>query len=96
MTLDTVVKAVTDASVVAGGRVRGHAEPADRGAAPLAAIETPEDLARTTVAIRNGAPLRLGDVADVRIGFPPPIGDAVISDSDPRQGPRATSGRACS
>ena len=45
-------------------------------------IETPEDLARTTVAFRNGAPLRLGDVADVKIGFPPPIGDAVINDGE--------------
>src|SRR5438270_185923 len=32
------------------------------------------------VAIRNGVPLKLGDVADVKIGFPPPIGDAVIND----------------
>ena len=82
MTLDTVVKAVTDASVVAGRRVRGHAQPADRRPAPLAAIETPEDLAKITVAFRNGAPLRLGDVADVKVGFPPPIGDAVINDGE--------------
>ncbi len=31
------------------------------------------------VAIRNGAPIRVGDVAEVRIGFPAPIGDAVIT-----------------
>ena len=28
----------------------------------------------------DGAPLRLGDVADVADGYPPPIGDAVIND----------------
>ena len=32
------------------------------------------------VAFRNGAPLRLGELAEVRIGNPPPIGDAVIND----------------
>ena len=32
------------------------------------------------VAFRGGAPLRLGDVADVVEGFPAPIGDAVIND----------------
>jgi CzcA family heavy metal efflux pump len=82
VTLDTVVKAVTDSSVVgAGGFVdMANQRIAVRHRSP---IETPEDLARTTVAIRNGAPLKLGDIADVRIGFPPPIGDAVISVSDP-------------
>ena len=28
---------------------------------------------------RNGAPLRIGDVATVVEGFPPPIGDAIIN-----------------
>ncbi len=32
------------------------------------------------VAFRGGAPLRLGDVADVVEGHQPPIGDAVIND----------------
>ena len=32
------------------------------------------------VEFRNGAPLRLGDVADVGIDHAPPIGDAVIND----------------
>jgi CzcA family heavy metal efflux pump len=41
---------------------------------------TPDDLARTVVAFRGGAPLRLGDVADVQEGHPPPIGDAIIND----------------
>lgn len=43
------------------------------------AVSTPEDLANTVVVWRNGVPLRLGDVADVQIGSPPPIGDAVIN-----------------
>src|SRR4051794_40303713 len=79
VTLDTVVKAVTDSSVVgAGGFVdMANQRIAVRHRSP---IEEPEDLARTTVAIPNGTPLRLSDVADVRIGFPPPIGDAVIID----------------
>jgi Cu/Ag efflux pump CusA len=81
LTLDTVVRAVTDTSAVAAGGfvdmpnqriVVRHRSP----------IETPADLAKTTVAIRNGVPLKLGDVADVKIGFPPPIGDAVIAVAD--------------
>src|SRR4051794_15493699 len=79
LTLDTVVKAVTDTSAVAAGGFvdMPNQRIAVRHRSPIA---TPEDLARTTVAIRNGVPLRLGDVADVKIGFPPPIGDAVIND----------------
>lgn len=79
VTLDTVVKAVTDtAAVGAGGFVdMPNQRIAVRHRSP---IESPEDLAKTTVAFRNGAPLRLGDVADVVVGFPPPIGDAVIND----------------
>ncbi len=45
-----------------------------------ATIESPEELARTVVRFSNGIPLRLGDVADVVVGYPPPIGDAVIND----------------
>lgn len=79
VTLDTIVKAVTDTSAVgAGGFVdMPNQRIAVRHRSP---IETPEDLAKTTVAFRNGAPLRLGDVAEVVVGFPPPIGDAVIND----------------
>jgi CzcA family heavy metal efflux pump len=46
----------------------------------LSPVTTPEDLGRIPVAFRNGAPLRLDQVADVVEGFPPPIGDAVIND----------------
>src|SRR6185437_7021410 len=39
-----------------------------------------QDIADTIVGFRGGAPLRIGDVADVVEGFPAPIGDAVIDD----------------
>ena len=61
-------------------RVHRHAQPADRRPPPLGRSRRPRTWPRSTVAFRNGAPLRLGDVADVKIGFPPPIGDAVIND----------------
>ena len=79
VSLDAVMKAVTDASAVgAGGFVdTPNQRIAVRHKSP---IETPEDLAKVNVAFRNGSPLKLGDVAEVKIGFPPPIGDAVIND----------------
>lgn len=43
-------------------------------------IKSADDLAQVSVAFRNGSALRLGDVADVKIGSPPPIGDAIIND----------------
>jgi CzcA family heavy metal efflux pump len=43
-------------------------------------VRTREELARAPVALRNGAPITLGDIAEVTEGNPPPIGDAVIND----------------
>lgn len=43
-------------------------------------VDTPEKLADTIVAFRNNTPTRLGDVAEVKVGSPPPIGDAIIND----------------
>ena len=43
-------------------------------------VKTPETLSETIVAFRGNSPLFLGDVADVRVGSPPPIGDAIIND----------------
>jgi CzcA family heavy metal efflux pump len=79
VTLDTVVKAVTDASAIAGG---GYVDTPNQRIAVRhrSPIERPEDLAKVAVTFRNGAPLMLGDVAEVKVGFPPPIGDAVIDD----------------
>lgn len=44
------------------------------------AVSKPEDIAATVGVFRNGSPVTLGDVADVKIGSPPPIGDAIIND----------------
>lgn len=79
VSLDAVVKAAGDAAVLeAGGFVD---TPNQRMAVRhLSPIIAPEDLARTIVDFRGGAPLRLGDVAEVVIGSPLPIGDAVIND----------------
>lgn len=43
-------------------------------------VDTPEKLADTIVAFRNNTPINLGDVAEVKVGSPPPIGDAIIND----------------
>lgn len=79
VTLDTVLKAAADAVVLdAGGFVD---TPNQRIAVrQLSPISSPEDLARTVVAFRDGAVLRLGDVAELKIGSPAPIGDAIIND----------------
>ncbi len=81
VTVDAVTKAVTDASAVAaGGFIDGpNQRIAVRHRSP---INRPEDLEAMPVAIRNGAPIRVGDVAEVKIGFPAPIGDAVINDGE--------------
>lgn len=42
----------------------------------------PDELASAVVDFKNGAPIRLGDVADIVIGAPPAIGDAVINHGD--------------
>src|SRR5262249_10442528 len=79
ITLDTVIKAAGDAVVLeAGGFVD---TPQQRlSIRHLSTVQTPEDLARTVIVNREGAPVRLGDVADVVEASPPPIGDAVIND----------------
>lgn len=79
VTLDTVIKTAGDAVVLdAGGFVD---TPNQRLAVrQLSPVQSPEDLSRTVVAYQNGAVLHLGDVAEVKIGSPPPIGDAIIND----------------
>ncbi len=44
------------------------------------AVRTSQDLRDVVVTTRNGIPLLVGDVAEVKIGSPPPIGDAIIND----------------
>lgn len=79
VTLDAVTRAAGDAAVVSAG---GFIDTPNLrlSVAQPGLITTPEDLARTVVEFRNGTPIRLGDVAEVRIGHPAPIGDAVIND----------------
>ncbi len=79
VTLDAVTRAAGDAAIISPG---GFIDTPNQrlSLTQLNAIDTPEDLARTVVEFRNGTPIRLGDVAEVRIGHPAPIGDAVIND----------------
>ena len=78
VTLDAIVRAVTDASADgAGGFID---TPQQRfGVRHRSPVEEISDLAKVPVAFRSGVPLLLGDVAEVKVGYPPPIGDAVIS-----------------
>ncbi len=81
VTLEAVAKAAGDAAVITAG---GFIDTPNLRlpVAQLPQLETADDLGRTVVEFRNGAPIRLGDVAEVRLGNPPPIGDAVINDGD--------------
>ena len=79
VTLDSVVKAAGDAAVIGAGGFLDT--PNQRLAVRQAgAITSADDLARSVVEFRNGTPLRLGDVAEVVIGNPAPIGNGVIND----------------
>ena len=79
VTLDAVTRTAAEAtSLEAGGFVD---TPNQRMAVrQLSPVREPEDLARTVVDFKGGAPVRLGDVTEVTIGSPPAIGDAVIND----------------
>ncbi len=79
ISLAEVERAAGDAAVVSGG---GFVDTPNQRLAVrhLSPIIEADDLARTVVAYRNGLPLRLGDIAEVREGHPPPIGDAIVND----------------
>ena len=79
ITLDAVLKSAGDAAALETG---GFLDTPNQRMAirHLSPILAPEDLARTVVDFRDGAPVRLGDVAQVTLGSPPAIGDAVIND----------------
>ncbi len=79
VTLEAVVKAAGDAAVIAAG---GFVDMPNQRipVRHTSAITSTEDLARTVVRFANGVPLRIGDVAEVVLNHPPPIGDAVIND----------------
>jgi Cu/Ag efflux pump CusA len=78
VTLDQITRAVQDATLVGSG---GFLDTPNQRLALryVSQIHDASDLAETVVAYRNNAPLLLGDVAEVRIDHPPPIGDAVIN-----------------
>jgi CzcA family heavy metal efflux pump len=78
VTVDDVVKATGEAvSLQAGGFLD---TPNQRLAITHAtSVRVAQDLENIVVASRNGATLRVGDVATVVEGFPQPIGDAVIN-----------------
>lgn len=79
VTLQDVMRAGQDAVLpVAGGFLDTPNQRLPLTHAP--AVRTPADLAKTTVAFRNGVPLALGEVAQVTEGHQLPIGDAVIND----------------
>ena len=78
LTVDQVVQATSEGvSLQAGGFLD---TPNQRLAIThAAAVASVQDLESIVVASRNGATLRVGDVASVVEGFPAPIGDAVIN-----------------
>ena len=78
VTVDDVVRATGEAvSLQAGGFLD---TPNQRLAITHAAsVRDADDLEGIVVSSRNGAALRVGDVATVVEGFPQPIGDAVIN-----------------
>jgi len=79
LTLDSVTNAARDAAVLETG---GFIDTPNQRLAirHVSSLIDAADLARTVVDFRGGAPVRLGDVTEVAIGSPPPIGDAVIND----------------
>jgi CzcA family heavy metal efflux pump len=77
--LNQVITAVRDATALLGG---GFIDmPNQRMAVSnVPDIYTAADLANVAIKVGNGAPIRLGDIAEVTEGFPAPIGDAIIND----------------
>jgi CzcA family heavy metal efflux pump len=79
VTLSAVLRATGDAAAIGAG---GFVDTPNQRIAVrhLAAFDDPGELGRTIVDFRDGAPIRLGDVADIVIGHAPPIGNAIIDD----------------
>ncbi|GHN02066.1 cation transporter [Cytophagales bacterium WSM2-2] len=77
--LAQVTTAVRDATLLMGG---GFIDmPNQRMAiSHVSGIYKAEDLANVIIKSPTGAPIRLGDIAEVKEGFPAPIGDAIIND----------------
>ncbi|MFT5524482.1 MAG: CzcA family heavy metal efflux pump [Pirellulaceae bacterium] len=79
ISLAEVEQAAGDAAMISGG---GFIDTPNQRLPirHVSTIVTAEDLAGTVVAFRNGAPILLGDIANIEEGHPPPIGDAIIND----------------
>jgi len=77
VSLDQVIAAAREATAVASG---GFIDTPNQRLAisHVSPVSTPEDLAAMPLLQRDGAILRIGDVADVVEGSAPPIGDAII------------------
>jgi CzcA family heavy metal efflux pump len=78
LTLDAVMAAVRDATHAGAG---GFIDTANQRLAirHTPPVYTPDDLSQVVVSYRNGAPLTVGDVAEVTIDYSAPIGDAIIN-----------------
>ncbi len=78
LTLDQVLQATRDAVTPGPG---GFLDTANQRLAIRhePAVHTPQDLSEVVVSYSGGVALRVGDVAEVRTAFTPPIGDAIIN-----------------
>jgi multidrug efflux pump subunit AcrB len=79
VSLDQLIAAVRDATGVAAG---GFIDTPNQrfSISHVSAVRGAADLAAMPVLHRSGATLRIGDVAEIVEGSPPPIGDAVIDE----------------
>ncbi|MBX7166272.1 MAG: efflux RND transporter permease subunit [Pirellulales bacterium] len=79
LTLAQIERAAAEATALAGG---GFVDTPNQRIPirHVATVRNPDELAAIVVAHRGGAPLKLGDIAEVTIGHAPPIGDAIIND----------------
>jgi len=75
VTLGAIERASADATSLVGG---GFIDTPNQriAVAQLVGIYNADDLGEVMVDYRGNTPLRLRDVAKVKEGFPPPIGDA--------------------
>jgi CzcA family heavy metal efflux pump len=79
ITTSDVVTAVQQAAEIGGGGFMDT--PNQRLAISfISTIKSPGDLLNIPVTIRNGVPIRLGDLAEIIEGSPPAIGDAIVND----------------
>ncbi len=78
VTLDMITQAVRTSAVVGSGGFidTPNQRLAIRHVSPMFG---PQDLEQVAVAFHAGSPLLLGDVAEVVVSYPPPIGDAIIN-----------------